>query len=641
MSQGSGEPGRGSLADPGRGAPGPQPAGRRRRHPARPARRPDRRERLGQELAGVRHALRRGPAAVHREPLELRPPVPRPARTARRRPDRGPAADRLDRPASRRRPTRGARSRTVTEIHDYLRLLYARTGIPHCPTCGQPIRRQTPEQMVASVLAMQRGTQGPGPRPAGPRPQGAARRGLPGDPPRRAAPGAGRRRRSSRSPDDPKLAKTKPHDIEAVVDRLVVREGIRPRLAESIDLALKLGEGIGPPLGPDRRRAGTTGSLSVNFACPTCGTGFEELEPRTFSFNSPYGACPTCDGLGIARRLRPRPRHPRSLAVAGAGGRRPLARPPTPSAGESARRPGARRVPEAASASSRHAPGLLARDGARAVPPAASRRGLRRASCPRSSARTPRRRPSASARRSTPSGSESPAPPAAAPGSGPRPGRSRSAAGRSTRSPALPIADARPVLRRRSSFAPPHDLVGPPLVREIVARLAFLDRVGLGYLTLDRGADTLSGGELQRVRLATQIGSGLVGVCYVLDEPTAGLHPRDTDRLLASLTDLRDQGNSVARRRARRGHDPRGRLADRPRPGRRARTAAASSPSGPPDALIESGDSLTARYLRRESPIAVARAAAGSRGARVGSRSVGASERNLKGDRRRDSRSGR
>src|SRR5204862_4218638 len=94
-------------------------------------------------------------------------------------------------------------------------------------------------------------------------------------------------------------------------------------------------------------------------------------------------------------------------------------------------------------------------------------------------------------------------------------------------------------------YEPPHDLVGAPLVREIATRLAYLEKVGLGYLTLDRGTDSLSGGELQRVRLAAQIGSGLIGVCYILDEPTAGLHPRDTERLLAALTELRDQGNSV------------------------------------------------------------------------------------------------
>src|SRR5205814_3527445 len=108
----------------------------------------------------------------------------------------------------------------------------------------------------------------------------------------------------------------------------------------------------------------------------------------------------------------------------------------------------------------------------------------------------------------------------------------------------LPLAEARQFLEGLR-FDPPEDLIGPPLIREVVNRISFLEQVGLGYLTLARGADTLSGGELQRVRLATQIGSGLVGVCYILDEPTAGLHPSDTERLLGSLRDLRDQGNSV------------------------------------------------------------------------------------------------
>ncbi|HMB08850.1 MAG TPA: excinuclease ABC subunit UvrA, partial [Isosphaeraceae bacterium] len=192
----------------------------------------------------------------------------------------------------------------------------------------------------------------------------------------------------------------------------------------------------------------------------------------------------------------------------------------------------------------------------------------------------------------------------------------------------LPIDEARRFVASLT-FPPPLDLVGPPLVREIAGRLDFLDRVGLGYLTLARGADTLSGGELQRVRLATQIGSGLVGVCYLLDEPTAGLHPRDTGRLLASLADLRDRGNSVVVVE----HDEATiRAADwlidlgpgaGPDGGRVVAT-------GPPGALDASDESLTARYLSDE-----ARAVAADSGRLARSPGaiavVGAAERNLKG----------
>jgi excinuclease ABC subunit A len=193
---------------------------------------------------------------------------------------------------------------------------------------------------------------------------------------------------------------------------------------------------------------------------------------------------------------------------------------------------------------------------------------------------------------------------------------------------ALTIGAARAFLAS-IRFEPPRDRIGPPLVAEVDARLAFLDRVGLNYLTLDRAADTLSGGELQRVRLATQIGSGLVGVCYVLDEPTTGLHPRDTGRLLSSLADLRDQGNSVVVVE----HDEATiRAADwlidlGPGAGPDGGLVVAQ---GPPDALIESGESSTARYLRGET-----RPPTGSPGRLANSPGRitirGATEHNLKG----------
>jgi excinuclease ABC subunit A len=244
----------------------------------------------------------------------------------------------------------------------------------------------------------------------------------------------------------PKLAKTRVHHIEAVVDRLVIREGISPRLAESINLALKLSEGL-VVISAETIKGWEDHVLSIHLACPRCGSGLQTLEPRGFSFNSPYGACPACEGLGV----------------------------------NAASQPGEEKTP-----------------------------------CP--ACHGTRLRPEARAVRIQ--------------------GRSIDQVS------ALGIEELRRLFDQMA-FDPAQEPVARPLVREITGRLRFLEEVGLGYLTLARGSDSLSGGELQRARLATQLGAGLVGVCYVLDEPTAGLHPRDTDQLIASLRRLQAQGNSV------------------------------------------------------------------------------------------------
>src|SRR4051794_8300071 len=193
---------------------------------------------------------------------------------------------------------------TVTEIHDYLRLLYARVGVAHCPGCGQPIRRQTPEQIVGGVLGMREGRKVLVLAPLVRGRKGEHRDAFQSI--RRA--GLLRARVDGQvvelKDEPPKLARTRTHDVEAVVDRLVVREGIRPRLAESVDLALKLGGGS-VILSARSDDAWDDLLLSVNYACPSCGTGFDELEPRTFSFNSPYGACPRCGGLGVLSAFDP------------------------------------------------------------------------------------------------------------------------------------------------------------------------------------------------------------------------------------------------------------------------------------------------------------------------------------------------
>jgi excinuclease ABC subunit A len=335
---------------------------------------------------------------------------------------------------------------TLTEIQDFLRLLFARLGTPFCPRCGLPIHRQTPEQMVAHVMAMPRGRKV---MILAPLVRGRKGQHLDVFQAIRRA-GLIRARVDSAiveiTEEPPKLAKTKGHQIEAVVDRLVIREGINSRLAESINLAIKLSEGVitvsaESPSGWDDQ------VLSIHLACPQCGTGLQTVEPRGFSFNSPYGACPACEGLGV------------------------LASP---------------------------------QDDDEKLP------------CP--ACKGSRLGPEARAVRIE---------------------------GRSIDQMSdLPIQSLKS-LCDGLTFDAALQPVAHPLVREISSRLHFLEDVGLGYLTLARGSDTLSGGELQRVRLATQLGAGLVGVCYVLDEPTAGLHPRDTDQLLGSLRGLQRQGNSV------------------------------------------------------------------------------------------------
>ncbi len=486
---------------------------------------------------------------------------------------------------------------TVTEAYDYLRLLYARAGLPHCPKCGEAIRRQAPEQVVDLVLGL-----GEGRKVLVLAPMVRARKGQHLDVFRLIREARLMRARVDGQvvevdAEPPKLAKTKVHTIEAVVDRLVVREGVRPRVAESIDRALKLGEGT-VVLSTQAGDAWEDRIASIHYACPTCGTGLGEVEPRTFSFNSPQGACPACGGLGSFAAFDPDLVAPdRTQSVAGgavaawdalpAAAREAAADDPALASffqkgGPTPTTPLADWPAEALASFFRGRrggyPGVLA--------------GLDRAYA---SSRTEARRGALDAFRS-----ESVCPDCR--GARLRPeARAVTVGGLAIHElTALTVADARAFLASLR-FDPAQAPIGPPLVAEVAARLAFLGRVGLDYLTMARGADTLSGGELQRVRLATQIGSGLVGVCYVLDEPTAGLHPCDTGRLLASLADLRDRGNSVVVVE----HDEATiRAADwvidlGPGAGLDGGLVVAQ---GPPGALVESGASATARHLRGETP---------------------------------------
>ena len=360
---------------------------------------------------------------------------------------------------------------TITEIYDYLRLLMSRVGEVQCPACGTPIAQQTLAEIEQTIRALPAETRVMILAPLVRGRRGAHRDVL--DSIQKAGFVRARIDGSTYPLDDiPPLAPQKMHDIEAVVDRIVIREGIDARLSESVRLAARHGAGVvvvvyqtaeAKAAGDDQWQERL---LNTRYACPRCQTSIGEIEPRTFSFNSPYGACPTCHGLGILSTEQ------------GAGSKEP---------------------------ESRRASEFPAPDSQ--LPPA---------SCPECGGS--RLRPEA----------------------------------RACRLGGLAIHEiaALSVTRaieffRGLCFAADQRPVAEPIVGEIVRRLAFLDRVGTDYLTLDRAADTLSGGERQRVRLATGIGSGLVGVLYLLDEPSIGLHPRDNERLIAALRDLQSQGNTV------------------------------------------------------------------------------------------------
>ena len=361
----------------------------------------------------------------------------------------------------------------------------------------------------------------------------------------------------------PKLPKTKPHTIEAVIDRLVIREGIRPRLAESLDLALKLADGRMLALVESSSPSPSSSTpvwderlMSVHLACPACGTSLPAIEPRSFSFNSPHGACPGCDGLGSRGAFQAElsiPDRSRSWSQG--------AVIPWTLLTEGQKDPGALDAPV------RDFVGRHGLDDTAPLEtwtaaawqsfwhgePGGPFAGLG-ALLERAYEDTRRE----SLRRALDAYREEVVCPACD-GSRLRPeARAVRFGGQSIRElTATPVGDLLAFVKGIMPLAhgdgpneaggsdPASEAVTAPLLGEIAGRLQYLVDVGLEYLSLDRGSDTLSGGELQRARLAAQLGSGLVGVCYILDEPTAGLHPRDTARLVASLRRLQELGNSV------------------------------------------------------------------------------------------------
>jgi excinuclease ABC subunit A len=469
---------------------------------------------------------------------------------------------------------------TVTEIYDYLRLLYARIGVPHCPKCGRRIAQQTVEQMVEAVMGL----------PEGARIQvlGPVVRGRKGE--YRQVLEEVRKQGFVRVRvdgvmyeigDDIPMDRYKQHTIEVVVDRLIRREGIESRLAESIETALKLGSGVlgilyecpatedggrktedgnsdqsssvvGPPSSVAARSAELL--FSEHFACVECGISIEELAPRNFSFNSPYGACPECHGLGTHSEfdgeliLDP----DRSLDD---GGVMPFA---------STTSEYVRQIFESVA----HRYGHTGATPIGEWKPEARRTLLEGSSAPLPINYTNRygRKRSYNAhfegiiemlrRRYRETSSQNtkedlerymatrPCP--ACQGARLKPeilavtvgGIHIAAFARQSILEGLEFLDRLELTEREQT-------IGRQILKEIRTRLGFLKDVGLEYLTLDRPAATLAGGEAQRIRLATQIGSGLMGCLYILDEPSIGLHQRDNRRLIDTLLRLRDIGNTI------------------------------------------------------------------------------------------------
>ena len=430
---------------------------------------------------------------------------------------------------------------TTTEVYDYLRLLYARAGEPHCPLCGRPIRQQSPEQIVEAILALPRGIRIMVLAPMVRGRKGEHREILD----RIGREGLVRARVDGQAyplEDTPKLDKRRLHTIEAVVDRLVVDPHERSRLHDSVEIALALGEGL--VIVSRAAGEGWDDTLySQHYACPECGVGIEELAPRLFSFNSPYGACPTCSGLGTCMEFDPDLIVPdRSLSLAQGAIH-------------------AWRRGEAMASWYNRALERFCRDFgvATATPfekmPAGTRRVLLHGSEEATGASFKGVIPELAERfRKTESdslkarlmGYMGELPCSVCKGARLRPeARAVTVGGKAIHElAALPIVDAHRFLTG-VRFSPEKAAIAQPILKEAGKRLQFMIDVGIGYLTLDRPSGSLSGGEAQRIRLATQVGSGLVGVCYVLDEPTIGLHQRDNARLIATLRNLQALGNTV------------------------------------------------------------------------------------------------
>ncbi len=443
---------------------------------------------------------------------------------------------------------------TVTEIYDYFRLLYARIGVPHCPKCGREIRRQSVDEMVDQIMRLPERTKiqllAPVVR---------GRKGTHAKLFDRARKSGYVRVRVDGNlyelSEEIKLDKNIKHNIEIIVDRLVVKEGIERRLTDSVENVLALSEGLVLVDIID----GETMTFSQSFSCPDCGISIDEIEPRSFSFNNPFGACPECAGLGYKMEFDPDLMIPdKSLSIA----QRAIVVPGWQSCNDKKSFSGA--ILDALAkfyGFSLETPFqdypkdvkdiLLYGTGGQIVKVHyKGQRGegiydIAFEGLIRSVERRYRETSAESAKaefetfmRITPC---------------------RACHGQRLKPEALAVTVCGKNIHEVTSLSmlelqrflnemeltKMQEMIGSEILKEIKSRVGFLMSVGLDYLSLSRATGTLSGGEAQRIRLATQIGSGLVGVAYILDEPSIGLHQRDNDKLLASLKRLRDLGNSL------------------------------------------------------------------------------------------------
>ena len=444
---------------------------------------------------------------------------------------------------------------TVTEIHDYLRLLWARVGVPHCPECGREIRKQTVDEIVDAVCQSPEGTRMQVLSPlvrgrkgehrdllAGARKSGYVRVRIDGT--------------MYDLEDTPELDKKKKHTIEIVVDRLIRREGreFRQRLAEDVETAASKGAGL---VIVDRFELGET-LYSMNYACPDCGVSIEELAPRMFSFNSPYGACPACSGLGIRMKISREAIFPDERMTLREGALNAMGFNTGEDNGIAAQYFQA--MGQKYGFTMDTPVEQIPADGMQAILYGTGNekirisyegvRGMSEYETPFEGViPTLERRYRETASESMKQAYEEYMAEETCPECGgqrlKREARAVTVGGKS-----LPEVSDMSIIQARQFFAElklegSSRVIAQQILKEIDSRLGFLSDVGLGYLTLSRGAGTLSGGEAQRIRLATQIGSALMGVMYILDEPSIGLHQRDNAKLIATLRRMRDLGNTV------------------------------------------------------------------------------------------------
>lgn len=442
---------------------------------------------------------------------------------------------------------------TVTEIYDYLRLLYARVGIPHCPQCGKVISQQSLDQIVDKVLSLPEGSRVQILAPVVRRKKGEHQKIF--ENARKS--GYVRVRVDGIIYDlseEIELEKQKKHNIEIVVDRLVVRSDIRTRLADSVEIALHQAEGIVMILNGEEEM-----TFSRNYACEDCGISMEELSPRMFSFNNPLGACPKCSGIGLLKRVDPTlvlisdELSVMEGAFSVSGWRAP---DKDGSMANAVFRGLAKKYNFSLNVPVKNLPQeiidiiLFGTKGEEIEIEHMGKRGLSKYMAPFEGIVTNLQR------RYDETDSEW--------SKWDIEGLMREipcneCKGKRLRRESLSVTVGGknidevcdlPVNRAKDFFNglkldKQQSMIAEEILKEINARIGFLNNVGLEYLTMSRSAGTLSGGEAQRIRLATQIGSGLVGVLYILDEPSIGLHQRDNNKLISALKSLRDMGNTL------------------------------------------------------------------------------------------------